>query len=80
MQHPRWIYSWRDYWNPPSVFHENQAKKTFEHDRNAMAQKLASIEADRQRDMPALWVSYAQVAAAIVMPITGAIFLWRWLT
>lgn len=55
MQHPRWIYSWRDYWNPPSAFHENQARKTFEHDRSATAKRLAAIEADRQGDMPALW-------------------------
>jgi len=75
MQHPRWIYSWRDYWNPPSAFHENQAKKTFEHDRSAMVEKLAAIEADRQGGMPAFWVSYCQVAAAIMTAIIAMVFV-----
>lgn len=75
MKHPRWIHAWRDHWNPPPVFHENQARKTFEHDRQKMDQKLTALEADRQRDMPPYWVSYAQVAAALMTAIIAMIFV-----
>ena len=75
MKHPRWIHAWRNHWNPPSVFHENQARKTFEHGRKEMDQKLASLETGRQQNMPAFWVSYSQVAAAVVATLVAMLFV-----